>query len=141
MSFAYDNAHLCGGSIISSNAIATAAHCCKTVAAYIPKLTILAGANNIDNPESGFQRPKVEELIIHPSYDESSLLNDICIIHLAQALILSTEKRTLAVQLPQEGYTATGKAVVSGWGSTSEGGPLSPNLMNVTVPIITDEEW
>ena len=83
----------------------------------------------------------MKKLIIHPSYDGSTLFNDICIVRLAQPLILSMEKRTLAVKLPHEGYTATGMATASGWGATSEGGELSPSLMNVTVPIITDLDW
>ena len=141
MSFGYDINHFCGGSILNSESIATAAHCCEILGDYVQRLTVLAGANNIASPESGYQRIKVKKLIIHPSYNDSTLFNDICIVSLAEPLILSVEKRTSAVKLPQEGYTATGMAVASGWGATSEDGDLSPSLMNVTVPIITDEEW
>ena len=68
------------------------------------------------------------------------MLNDICILRLAKPLILSIETRTATIKLPDQGYRATGKAIVSGWGETLEAQP-SNLLMNVTVPIITDEEW
>ena len=141
VSFGYDMKHFCGGSILNSESIATAAHCCEGLDDHLKGLTVLAGANNVVSPESGFQSTKVKKLIIHPSYNDSTLFNDICIVRLAEPLILSMEKRTSAVKLPQEGYTATGLAIASGWGATSEDGELFFSLMNVTVPIITDEEW
>ena len=136
VSFQSDGRHFCGGSIISSEAILTAAHCC----AYTSGLTVLAGANNIEFPEAGSQEIQINQRIIHPKYDDS-LINDICILRLSSTLVLSNETRTAVVKLPQAGYTVTGMAVVSGWGATSEGGPGTSVLMNVTVPVISDEEW
>ena len=103
-------------------------------------MNVLAGANNIDIAESGHQKIQIDETIIHPKYDDS-LINDICILRLSSKLVLSNETRAAAVKLPHEGYTATGMAVVSGWGATSEGGAGTAILMNVTVPIITDDDW
>ena len=138
VSFQIKENHFCGGSILSPEAVITAAHCCV---AYTSDLSVLAGANNIETPESGHQKIQIDNRIIHPEYDDSRLINDICILRLSSKLILSNETRAAVVKLPQQGYTATGMAVVSGWGATSEGGPGTGTLMNVTVPVITDEEW
>ena len=94
------------------------------------------------NPESGFQQIPVAQVIIHPNYSQPrNLYNDICLLHLSNQLILSDETRTDAIRLPQEGYTTKGQAVVSGWGLTSQGGTPADDLMNVTVPVLTDDEW
>ena len=138
VSFRYGRSHFCGGSIISPQFIVTAAHCCK----YNPaQLSIHAGLNNLANPESSSQNLDVAQVIVHPSHNNPTRYNDICLLRLSGQLILSNETRTAAIKLPQEGYTATGDAVVSGWGTTSYGGPSSDILMNVTVPIVTDKEW
>ena len=138
VSFSQGESHFCGGSIVSSTFVVTAAHCCGGDPA---ELFIRAGLNNVINPESDFQRVQVAQVIIHPNYDDSTIYNDICLLRLSGQLILSSKTRTAAIKLPQEGYTATGNAVVSGWGTTSYGGTLSDILMNVTVPIVTDMEW
>ena len=138
ISFQYYGSHFCGGSIIDANNVLTAAHCCEGGA--VSAHSISAGLNNIDNPESGAQlNVPVSKINIHPNY--ASLSNDVCVLNLAQPLTLSEAARTAAVPLPPSGYTATGDAVVTGWGTTSSGGSLPSKLRTVTVPIVSDAEW
>ena len=141
VSFEYYNSHFCGGSILDANNVLTAAHCCDYGSA--SSFSVSAGLNNIDSPESGAQRSiRVTRANIHPDYDGSGLGNDLCVLNLATPLTLGTEQRTAAVKLPAAGYTATGNAVVTGWGTTSSGsGTLPSKLRTVTVPIVSDEKW
>ena len=129
--------HFCGGSIISADIVISAAHCC----AYTTPNGILAGLNNLDQPEDGAQKVEAEQVVIHPNYTQAALVNDICIIRLRKSLKIGNDSRTAIIPLPPSGYSASGKANVTGWGNIQEGGPSSPALMVVQVPIITDYQW
>ena len=130
--------HLCGGSIIDADFILSTAHCC----AVGPPTAIFAGLNNIDQSEEGAQKVTIDAIVIHPNYSrDGRLLNDICILRLGKSLKLGEDTRTATIQLPPSGYSASGAANVTGWGSIEEGGPSSATLMVVQVPIITDYQW
>ena len=137
VSIQFDDQHICGGSIINAAFILSAAHCC----AFGPPTAIFAGLNNIVQPEEGAQKVTIDAIVIHPNYNEDQLLNDICILRLGKSLTLGEDTRTATIQLPPTGYSASGAANVTGWGSSEEGGPSSGTLMVVRVPIITDCQW
>ena len=133
-----DGHHYCGGSIIASSFVVTAAHCCPENSDLV---SIFAGLNNIGEPEEGFQKMHIEHVIFHPNYTSGFLLNDICILHLSEPLILGNVTRTAIIDLPPQGFSASGYATVTGWGAIYEGGPGSEKLLSVEVPIVTDEVW
>jgi len=62
--------HFCGGSIISADRIATAAHCCEAVRGLNLDLRIVAGARNIGIQESTQQIKGVSRTESHPQYDD-----------------------------------------------------------------------
>ena len=136
VSIQFDDQHICGGSIISADFILSAAHCCASGA---PKV-IFAGLSNIDQPEEGAQKLTIDAIAVHPDYNEDQLPNDICILRLEKSLKLGEGTRTATIQLPPTGYSASGAANVTGWGSIEEGGPSSATLMVSQVPII-DYQW
>ena len=131
--------HACGGAIVGPDTIVTAAHCCFSTPI---NFKIHAGLNSMLSPESGAQlNLAVKKIIRHPGYAPGSYDNDICIMKLKKKLVLSPEKRTAAISLPPEGYTAAGQATVTGWGLEYEGGRPSSVLMTVNVTIFNDDEW
>ena len=84
VSISIDNNYLCGGSIISSSWILTAAHC---VNGYSPsKVTIYAGSTR---RWTGSQTRVVSQIIIHSSYDTDTYENDIALLKLGTALTMS----------------------------------------------------
>ena len=123
--------HFCGGSIISADIIISAAHCCS----HATPNAILAGLNNLDQPEEGAQKVEADQVVIHPNYSEPTIFSDICIIRLRKSLKIGNKSRTAIIPLPPSGYSASGK------GNVQEGGPNSLALMVVQVPIITDYQW
>lgn len=78
----------CGGSIISSNFILTAAHCLEEAI----QINVLAGIHNVflDTPDYN-QAVFPDNFIMHPQYDTDTLQNDIGLIFLSRQLPFSSE--------------------------------------------------
>lgn len=82
----WTNAHLCGGSIITSSYILTAAHCTAEVLSIPYLLIVTAGSINSNTPT---QVRNVIGVYDHPSFSSSNFINDIAILKLSEPLDLS----------------------------------------------------
>ncbi|XP_018580036.1 trypsin delta [Anoplophora glabripennis] len=124
------NSHICGGSIISSTWILTAAHCIEEpVSAY----SIRAGST-VRN--SGGQVIAASRIILHQSFSWNTLDYDVAVIQLASPITIAVARAiTMAAEggPPAAGLTAT----ITGWGLLTEQGPLATVLQVVQVPIIS----
>jgi secreted trypsin-like serine protease len=84
VSISIGNSYLCGGSILSSLWVITAAHCVSGFTA--SQITIYAGSTI---RYSGTQSSTGSNLIVHPSYNSTTYVNDIALLRLASPLIMS----------------------------------------------------
>jgi len=125
----------CGGTLISSTHVLTAAHCTVNEAASSIKVVI--GAHNIADSE--LNSVDIAEIINHPNYEpHNSHNNDYSILRLAKPVTFT--KKVSPVCLPaDQSATYTGVlATVTGWGWT---GDHNPNvLQEVDVTVATNAE-
>jgi secreted trypsin-like serine protease len=134
LSLQFGTSHGCGASVLNANYAITAAHC---VQGETPsRLRIVAGEHSLSATDGTEQVRSVSRITVHSGYSSSTLNNDIALLRLSTPLTLGTAVRAIAI--PSSSYAASGDAVVSGWGTTSESGSLSTLLRKVTVPIVTD---
>ncbi|RNA41908.1 chymotrypsin B-like, partial [Brachionus plicatilis] len=73
------NRHFCGGSLIFSQFVLTAAHCVTSSSFYIK-----AGTNNLN--EANITTYQVSRVTIHENYNSTSLDNDIALIKLTEEI-------------------------------------------------------
>merc|ERR1711872_1000407 len=74
----------------------------------------------------------------HEDYDGFTVSNDVSVLQLTSPLTFNDFVQPIA--LPGQGHAASGECIVSGWGTTSEGGHTPSVLMKVSVPVVSDEE-
>ncbi|RVE48965.1 hypothetical protein evm_006427 [Chilo suppressalis] len=126
---------LCGGSIISSRVILTAAHC---LSGGVVEITIRAGSSDSENGGKVYTTSRYR---IHPQYNHNTFDYDVGIVRTLRAMTLDGVN-TKAVALPAEGteVPAGTNVLVSGWGDTEVKGKTSQQLLAVKVPTVSTED-
>ncbi|OXU25381.1 hypothetical protein TSAR_005316 [Trichomalopsis sarcophagae] len=125
---------LCGGSIIGTRYILTAAHCVDGRDA--SKMTILAGTNILGDEKTG-KVYQADALIPHPKYGALLIVkNDVALIRLTEDIEYTPKIKPIA--LPTSDYDQFDKTVVlSGWGKTSTADPPATNLQEIQLNVLT----
>jgi len=116
------NKSICGGVVLNENTVLTAAHCLKDV----DDIKLYVGfVNRLVLPKP----TKVYQVIIHPEYDEKTLLNDLAIVKI-RPLTFTSKIRPIPLYPYVVGEGAP--AVVKGWG-VQRNGQLAIELRELQV--------
>uniref|UniRef100_A0A3B5KLE7 Transmembrane serine protease 5 n=1 Tax=Takifugu rubripes TaxID=31033 RepID=A0A3B5KLE7_TAKRU len=140
VSLYYSNRHTCGGSIINSQWVVTAAHCVHNyrlpqVSSWVVYAGIVTRGSAKVAEHTGYA---VEKIIYNKDYNHRSHDGDIALMKLRTPLNFSDTIRPVC--LPQYDYDPPGgtQCWISGWGYTQPEGAHSPDtLKEAPVPIIS----
>merc|ERR1711860_49081 len=125
--------HVCGGTIIDSNTVLSAAHCCN-----YPnnRISIYAGITKLTDTRG--QRLTVFAQRSHPKFIAKPVAfrGDICIIKTNEHFVFDDKVKPAELPMAFGEFQGDEKVTVSGWGALYHQGPSDNKLQYVKLPLI-----
>jgi secreted trypsin-like serine protease len=137
VSLKFDNSPECGGAIIDSRWILTAAHCFPQDLMDKTFWSVTVSEDDLLRVEIENQFMEIEEIFPHPKYLENSHHHDIALLKLTADIQYTDAARPIC--LPDVTSNFTGKVcVVAGWGRSGDNEGPSQYMQMLNAPIFQE---
>lgn len=135
--------YTCGGNLVSSRLILTAAHCVTLKRSATPMnqehLLVYLGKSDLLHWQGQEQDCSVDEIVVHPDYNYSQFYSDMALLRLKKTIRYTDHVRPVCLWASEDLKQVVGKVGrVPGWGY-NEHGVVSTSLSYVEMPVVTHE--
>ncbi|KAF4077220.1 hypothetical protein AMELA_G00205530 [Ameiurus melas] len=131
--------HACGGTLIDSQWLVTAAHCVYGKNIHLSNWNVILGLHaQYESNTSDRQNHQIDQIIMNQNYNRRTKDSDIALIHLQNKVNFTDYIQPICLPNSTQQFAAGRKCVIAGWGRLTEGGTVADVLQQAVLPLINN---